>query len=267
MNNMKEYIGYNCCKDAKIILTVKFLSSENLSNKNKIVSGQLKYIIISIEDFDGNELSLDKFIINRYYLDQIKIYMDKNNLYMDNLYEVRPDLYKKYCGCIKKYYDNGNLKTEYFLCNGLLEGNLILYGYDTQNINDIIIAKINYVNGNIHGNVYAVVYDWFVKHCQIKYIFNCTYNMNNLIDYELILEKEDVDSIIYEIFDTPSHSIYDEITNIYKYSYTDSKYDIKWTMKDNDIIETYDIKLDKNHVSNLIKNNILNVEIDFIKKT
>ncbi len=49
---------------------------------------------------------------------------------------------------------------------------------------------------------------------------------------------------------------YDEITNTYKYSYSDSKYYIKWTMKD-DLIETYDIKLDKNHVAYLIKNNIL----------
>jgi hypothetical protein len=250
---MKEYIGYFCSKDDKTIITVNFDSSENLLNKNKILSRTLDYTIILIEDFDGNELPLDEFTKNKYYdaNNQITIYLDKNNLYMDYLYEVRPDLYKKHCGSIRKYYYNGILRSEYFLSNGLLEGDFILYNSERE-----IIAKINYVNGNIHGNAYAVVYDWFVKHCQIKYIFNCTYNMNNLIDYELILEKEDVDSIIYELIDITYQIVYDEMTNTYKYSYTDSKYNIKWIMK-NDLIETYDIKLDKNYVSDLIKNIIL----------
>lgn len=64
--------------------------------------------------------------------------------------------------------------------------------------------------------------------------------MNNLIDYELILDKSNVDSIIYEIIDISFHSIYDKITNIYKYSYSNSIYDIKWTMK-NVLIVTYNI--------------------------
>ena len=160
MNNNMKYIGYFCSKDDKTIISMNFDSSENLSNKNKILSRILDHTIISIEDFDGNELPLDEITKNKYYdaNNQINIYLDKNNLYMDNLYEVRPDLYKKYSGCIRKYCDNGILRSEYFLSNGVLEGDFILYNSERE-----IIAKINYVNGNIHGNVYAVIYDWFVK--------------------------------------------------------------------------------------------------------
>jgi hypothetical protein len=86
---MNEYIGYHCYKIDKAIITVKFDSPANVRNKNISVTFISEYFtIISIEDFDGNEL-----LINKYHnLNILRIYMNKNNLYMDNLYEVIPDL-------------------------------------------------------------------------------------------------------------------------------------------------------------------------------
>lgn len=245
---MTEYIGYSCDPLTKNILTVKFNSDEDLSNTNKNLYIS-DYSVIMTEDFEGNITE------NVYDTNSIKnniyVYLDKNNLCMEFFEKIRPDLYNKHTGYIKLYYDYGGLKCEYFLNNGMKEGEYYDYAYNSTTLEKNIITKINYVNNKHHGIMYAIIWEYFVKHVCVKYTITCVYDMDNLIKYEINVDKNDAYSIIYELIDITGYQ-YDYKTNTSKYSYLNSDYNFKWIMVNDDIV-SYDFKFTDVFFNNLIK--------------
>ena len=113
-----------------------------------------EYKIIDIQDEDGQILNL-RFPLPK----QINYYLSKdivlNIINYDIFFEKKNILDKTFSGIQKSYYKNGVLQSEFFHCNGKIEGEYKTYYNNKLSItnpqNKIIHEICNYINGKIEG--------------------------------------------------------------------------------------------------------------------
>jgi len=195
-----------------------------------------KFKIISIEDKNGFVCRKDgNYAMGfSYYLRKhpIKVFLNKTNLMFDNFYKNHKETYDTYTGQVTKYFSSGDIFLQYFLINGILEGNYIAY-----NKYGNIVESSFFVSGKRHGKMeYHIIYDDNVEKCRI----DCVFDMGKISSWDIKFSH--TESIDY-IYDSP---YYDGETNFDKttgkYSFVGQGYIMEWTYKNIDKVDTYSVK-------------------------
>lgn len=216
-----------------------------------------KFKIISIEDYDGKIYRKDSnYAIGcNYYLKKhpLKTYLNKTNMMFYDFYNKKRQEYEKYTGQITEYHSDGSIALQYFLNNGILEGNYIAidkYGNELE--------STFFVNGKRHGKtVYNAYYSNNIK----IYSFECTFNMNIMTSWNFEFAKDQ--AIIEFSLYFREKGKYNKNTN--KYYYVDDKYEIEWTIN-NTNIDICKIKISEEYFKNNYLKYILDIPYNIQKR-
>jgi hypothetical protein len=228
------YIGYAQRNDK--ILTIEFNLTEPPANYNCHYFVQ-KFKIISIEDFDGKIYQKIKDFSSgsNYFLRKhpLKTFLNKENLMFYDFYNNRRQLYEKYTGNVIQYTQSGNIYRQYFLNNGIIEGNYIS---NDENGNELENAF--FVSGKRHGKT------TFSSYCDLEHIYTifCEFDMGKMISYQIELSRSSALDKIFYVRRDGNAIIFDETTG--KFLCNIPGYNLEWT-EINGVIDTYSITFDK----------------------
>jgi hypothetical protein len=211
-----------------------------------------KFKIISIEDFDGKSYRKDtNFAVgSNYYLRKhpVLTFLNKTNLMYYDFYNKRRHIYECYTGQITEYHENGDIYFQYFLNNGILEGNFVVYDKCNNQI-----ESAYFINGKRHGKSICARYYHLLNISENNkmYTIECEFNMGINTSWNINFETDEAHEIIninkYDVvYDKDKNcpveidmAKYDRITG--KYYCKNDDYDIEWTENNNNI-DTYIIK-------------------------
>jgi hypothetical protein len=245
ISNTTIYVGFT--KQKYKIWTIEFELKNPPNNSNCHFFVQ-NFKIISIEDFDGKLYRKDNnyAIGKNYYLRKhpVKTFLSKTNLMFDKFYNQRCEDFYKYTGQVTVYHANGNIALQYFLNNGIIEGNYIAidkFGNETE------IAF--FVNGKRHGKT---TFNGFYFDDIKIYSIECEFDMSVMTSYNIKFTREEAIEIIhnnkYEY--GKNIAIFNESTG--KYSCDNKCISVEWTEIDGEI-DTYSIKLYDDYAQKYLK--------------
>ena len=265
-SNTTTYVGFTKQKDK--IWTVEFELKKSPVNEN-CYFGISNFKIISIEDFDGKSYRKDNnySIGKEYYLRKhpIVTFLSKTNTMFHDFYNRRREDYEKYTGQVTEYHSSGEIAIQYFLNNGILEGNYVAlnkFGKETENA--------FFINGKRHGKTkYCESYSDGVKICQI----DCEFNMGEMVSYNIEFSREEaIDIIQYNRYIETIDDInqtheditkYDETTG--KYSFITNNFNVEWTEID-EKIDTYNIKCSEEYFREIYLRYFTDIPYNIIRK-
>jgi len=153
--NKYPYINYDNC----IYLSKEFKiqSCEDIFGKSKGIQSVKKYIN-SQADFKL-EFRINKEVVLAECIDY---------LFFSNSAKANPSKLN-YCGIVKLYDENGNLKEEYFNNNGKYEGKRTIYEYKFYENMNRIKHEYNYIDGKKNG-IQICYYDTGLKEYETNYV-------------------------------------------------------------------------------------------------
>lgn len=242
-SNTTIYVGFTKQKDKLWTIEFELKNPPNNSNCHFFVQN---FKIISIEDFDGKLYSKDiNYCIGKnYYLRKhpVKTFLSKTNLMFDDFYNQRRADFDKYTGQVTEYHANGNIALQYFLNNGIIEGNYIAidkFGNETE--------YAFFVNGKRHGK--TTFNGFFFDGIKI-YSIECEFDMSVMTSYNINFTRQEA----IDIISNNQHPGYGETITIYnestgKYSYNNKYISVEWTEIDGEI-DTYSIKWSDEYAQN-----------------
>jgi len=186
------------------IFTIKFKLNEKPVNNNCHYTNVQFFMIILIEDYNGNGVKDDEFAVDHVYFGEkytFHVFLNKQNALYYDFYNKRRKDYEKYTGQIIEYTEHGDIHLQYNLVNGMLSGNYMCFDSCGN-----IMEQSYFVDGIRHG---FSTYNCYINGNNKLFTLKCKFNKGKQKELSMKYYTEGIYEIIHNYHKKNNTSIFD----------------------------------------------------------